>query len=95
MRLLVVDDRDWGAGNARAEFWQIRFQRVKAIFERAEQRGEIRTGVKYQVAMQLMIAPLHAHAPYTEDAVDEHTVDAVIDMAWPAIAAAASPTRGR
>ncbi len=95
MRLLVVDDRDWGAGDARAEFWQIRFQRVKAIFERAEQRGEIRTGVKYQVAMQLMIAPLHAHALYTEDAVDEHTVDAVIDMAWPAIAAAASPTRGR
>jgi hypothetical protein len=71
------------------------FNGVKAIFERAEQRGEIRTGVKYQVAMQLMIAPLHAHALYTEDAVDEHTLDAVIDMAWPAIAAAASPTRGR
>ena len=33
------------------------FNGVKAIFERAEQRGEIRTDVKYQVAMQLMIAP--------------------------------------
>jgi hypothetical protein len=32
-------------------------------------------------------------ALYTEDAIDEHTVDAVIQMAWPAIAAAATPAR--
>lgn len=93
MRLLVVDARDWGAGDARTEFWQIRFQRVKEMFERAERRGEIRTAVNYQVATQLMIAPLHAHALYTEDVIDEHIVDAIIEMAWPAIAAAASPTR--
>jgi AcrR family transcriptional regulator len=89
MRLLVVDDRDWGAGDARAEFWRIRFERVKVMFERAERRGEIRTGVNYQVAMQLMIAPLHAHALYTEDAIDDDIVDTIIDMAWPAIASAA------
>jgi AcrR family transcriptional regulator len=89
MRLLVVDDRNWGAGDTRAAFWQIRFQRVKLMFERAERRGEIRTGVNHQVAMQLMIAPLHAHALYTEDAIEKHTVDAIIDMAWTAIAAVA------
>jgi Tetracyclin repressor-like, C-terminal domain len=63
------------------------------MFEHAEQRGEIRTGVNYQVAMQLMIAPLHAHALYTEDAIDEDTVNAIIEIAWPAIAAAAMPAR--
>ena len=89
MRLLVVDDRDWGAGDVRAEFWRIRFGRVKLMFERAERRGEIRSGVNYPVAMQLMIAPLHAHALYTEDAIDEDTVNSIIDMAWPAIASAA------
>jgi AcrR family transcriptional regulator len=95
MRLLVVDDRDWGAGDARVGFWQIRFQRVKTMFERAERRGEIRAGVNYQVAMQMMIAPLHAHALYTEDAIDEHMVNAIIEMAWPAIAAAAFPASDR
>ncbi|EHB56392.1 hypothetical protein MycrhDRAFT_3586 [Mycolicibacterium rhodesiae JS60] len=94
MRLLVVDDRDWGAGETRNEFWQVRFERVQVMFDRAEQRGEIRPDVNGHIAMQLMLAPLHAYALYLEDnIIDEDTVELIINMAWQGIAAIADPAK--
>lgn len=92
MRLLVVDDHNWGADDTRAEFWRARFQRIKVMFDRAEQRGEIPPGINGHIALQLMVAPLHAYALYLDDIViviDEETVDAVVDMAWRGVASTA------
>ena len=90
MRLLVVDDHNWGSGDARAEFWETRYQRVDQMFERAERRGEIRPGVDGNMLTRMMMAPLHAYALYFEDAIiEDETVNAIIDMAWNGIAATA------
>ncbi|NTY58405.1 TetR-like C-terminal domain-containing protein [Mycolicibacterium sphagni] len=92
MRLLVVDDRDWGAGETRNEFWQVRFQRVQEMFDRAEQRGEIRPDVNGHIAMQLMLAPLHAYALYLEDnIIEEETVQAIVEAAWRGVATVTAP----
>jgi AcrR family transcriptional regulator len=92
MRLLVVDERNWGCGDARAEFWEARYQRVDARFERAKRRGEIRPGFDGNLAARLMMAPLHTFALYFEDAViEEDAVNAYIDLAWNGIAAAVRP----
>lgn len=92
MRLLVVDERNWGSGDARAEFWESRYQRMDLMFQRAEQRGEIRPGVDGNLVARLMLAPLHTFALYFEDAViAEEAVNAYIDLAWNGIAAAVRP----
>lgn len=93
MRLLVVDERNWGAGDARAEFWESRYQRMDLMFERAERRGEIRPGVDGNLVARLMLAPLHTFALYFEDAViAEDVVNAYIDLAWNGVAAAVLST---
>jgi AcrR family transcriptional regulator len=42
---LVVDGRNWGSDDARAEFSETRYQRVDVLFARAQRRGGIRPGV--------------------------------------------------
>lgn len=86
LRAMVVDDRAAFAVDTRMEFWARRFSSIYAMFQRADERGEIRDGVDMIAAMQLILAPINVRALYTREPIDESYYQAVADLVWHAIA---------
>jgi hypothetical protein len=86
LRAMVVDDRAAFADDTRMAFWMRRFASIRAVFDRAAARGELREGVDTIAAMQLVLAPINVRALYTREPVAEHYCAAIADLVWHAIA---------
>ncbi|BBY67151.1 TetR-like C-terminal domain-containing protein [Mycolicibacterium helvum] len=86
LRAMVVDDRAAFANDTRMAFWFKRFSSIRSVFDRAAERGEIRSGVDTIAAMQLVLAPINVRALYTKDPIEESYCDAIADLVWHAIA---------
>ncbi|WP_445170432.1 TetR-like C-terminal domain-containing protein [Mycolicibacterium sp. Dal123E01] len=86
LRAMVVDDRAAFADGTRMEFWMRRFGAIRAVFERADARGEIREGVDLIAAMQMVLAPINVRALYTADPIEPQYSETIADLAWHAIA---------
>mgnify|MGYP001806438957 CR=1 FL=1 len=86
LRAMVVDDRAAYPDDTRMAFWRQRFISINAVFDRADERGEMRTGVDRIAAMQLIFAPINVRALYTKDQIDDNYCDTIAELAWRAIA---------
>jgi AcrR family transcriptional regulator len=86
LRALVMDPSRRHDEDTRVRLWRARSAAVRAILERARERGELRDGVNTMAAGQILLAPLYMFALYSDDAVDDKYCEAVADMAWHALA---------
>ncbi|OBK20634.1 TetR family transcriptional regulator [Mycobacterium asiaticum] len=84
-RSLVMDSRGHHDTETRMLFWQQRFSIIRAIVDRARQRGEVRDGVNTLAAIQIVTSPLYIRSLYTEDPVDDSYCVAIADLAWHAL----------
>jgi Tetracyclin repressor-like, C-terminal domain len=82
----VMDGRRRHDEGTRMMFWREQFVVVRAVVDRARERGELREGVNTLVAVQIVLAPLNIRALYSEGAVDDDYCAEIADMAWHALA---------
>jgi hypothetical protein len=86
LRALVMDRRGRHDEETRIMFWRARFAVVRAVVDRARERGEVRDGVNTVAAVQMVMAPLNIRALYSDTAVDDEYCVAIADLAWHALA---------
>ena len=86
LRALVMDRRAHHDEDTRTMFWRARFSVVRAVVDRARERGELREGVNTLATVQLVLAPLNIRALYSDAAVDDDYCAAIADTAWHALA---------
>ncbi len=85
LRAMVMDGRGRHDEDTRMMFWREHFAAVRAVVDRARERGELREGVNTLVALQIVMAPLNIRALYSEEAVDDDYCAEIADMAWHAL----------
>jgi AcrR family transcriptional regulator len=86
LRAVVMDRRGHHDEDTRLMFWGARFNVVRAVVDRARERGELRDGVNTLAAVLVILAPLNMRALYSDAPIDDDYCQAIADMAWHAIA---------
>jgi|SRR5271166_4742155 len=86
VRAVVMDRRDRHDEETRMMFWGARFNVVRAVVDRAGERGELREGVNTLAAVLTILAPLSIRALYSDEPIDDGYCTAIADMAWHALA---------
>lgn len=86
LRALVMDGRSGHDEATRLRFWRAHFAAVRAVVDRARERGELRDGVDTLAAVQIVLAPLNIRALYSDVPVDDEYCEAIADLAWHALA---------
>jgi hypothetical protein len=71
--------------DTRVLFWEARFNVVRAVVDRARERGELRDGVNTLAAVLVILAPLNMRALYSDEPIDDDYCEAIADMAWHAL----------
>jgi AcrR family transcriptional regulator len=71
--------------DTRVMFWEARFNVVRAVVDRARERGELRDGVNTLAAVLVILAPLNMRALYSDEPIDDDYCEAIADMAWQAL----------
>ncbi len=70
-RMMVIDSKSQVTDSQiRSRFWSLRQDTIQPILARAADRGEVRPDVSPAVALQLLTAPLHVVALYSEREID-------------------------
>jgi AcrR family transcriptional regulator len=86
LRVVVMDRPGRHDEDTRMMFWGARFNVVRAVVDRARERGELREGVNTLAAVMIVLAPLNIRALYSDAPVDDDYCVAIADMAWHALA---------
>jgi AcrR family transcriptional regulator len=85
VRALVMDGRGRHDEGTRLMFWRERFAVLRAIVDRARERGQLRAGVHPVAAVQIVMAPMYIRALYSNDVIDDEYCAAIADLAWHAL----------
>jgi AcrR family transcriptional regulator len=86
LRAVVMDRPGRHDEDTRMMFWGARFNVVRAVVDRARERGELREDVNTLAAVMIVLAPLNIRALYSDAPVDDDYCVAIADMAWHALA---------
>jgi AcrR family transcriptional regulator len=86
LRAMVMDGRRHHDEGTRMMFWRELFAVVRAVVDRARERGEMRDGINTLAAVQIVLAPLNVRALYSDGEVEDDYCAEIADMAWHALA---------
>jgi AcrR family transcriptional regulator len=86
LRAVMIDRPGRHDEETRTMFWEQRFNVVRAVVDRASERGELREGVNTLAAVLVVLAPLNIRALFSDEPIDDEYCEAIVDMAWHAIA---------
>jgi AcrR family transcriptional regulator len=86
VRAVMIDRPGRHDEDTRMMFWLARFNVVRAVVDRARERGELREGVNTLAAVLVILAPLSIRAIFSDEPVDDNYCETIADMAWHAIA---------
>jgi AcrR family transcriptional regulator len=82
VRAMAATDDEPASAAGRTRFWQARYETARVIVDRAIERRELAAGADPQLALELLVAPLHFRKLLTRQPVDdifvEHTVDTLL-----------------
>ena len=78
--------QDTFSNQDRARFWNDRFTRGSAIFDRAEERGDLRSGVDRFLTIETLIGPLYLRMLLTREPLNEGVLETVVDLVLAGIA---------
>jgi hypothetical protein len=86
LRTGVIGPNNWAPASVRSDLWQTNVDAVCVIFERAQQRNEIRAGIDHGTALQLAIGPVFLGGLYSNDPIDTtRFCTQIADMVWRAM----------
>ncbi|MFE9600129.1 TetR-like C-terminal domain-containing protein [Streptomyces hokutonensis] len=64
---------------SRAQFWQTRYDVTRVIVERAIGRHELAADTDHQMALELLVAPLHFRALLIRQPIEEDWIERMVD----------------
>jgi AcrR family transcriptional regulator len=70
----------------RDKYWDDRFTRASAILDRAEDRGELRSGVDRFLTIETLVGPLYLRFLLTKEPLDEGVLESIVDLVLTGIA---------
>jgi len=76
---MAATDDDPALAAGRARFWQSRYDTARVIIDRAIDRREVAAGIDPQLALELLVAPLHFRKLLTRQAVDDDFVERLVE----------------
>ena len=79
VRTLAATENDPALAANRAQFVGARYEAARVMIDRAADRGELRPGTAPQVAVELLVAPLHFRTLLTRQPIDDSFVEQVVD----------------
>jgi AcrR family transcriptional regulator len=79
VRMALRNDRP-NSEAARDKYWNDRFTRASAILDRAEDRGELRTGVDRFVTIETLVGPLYLRMLLTKEPLDDRVLELIVDL---------------
>jgi AcrR family transcriptional regulator len=85
LRAVMIDRPGRHDEETRTMFWAQRFNVVRAVVDRASERGELREGVNTLAAVLVVLAPLNIRALFSDEPIDDDYCEAIADMAWHAL----------
>lgn len=80
LHTLAAPTADPSLPEARAAFWQRRYDRVRPMIDRAVDRGELPAGIDTRLLLEALIGPLHFRALLTDEPIAPGYTDALVDM---------------
>jgi AcrR family transcriptional regulator len=79
VRLALRNDLP-NSGAERDRYWNDRFTRASAILDRAEDRGELRSGVDRFLTIETLVGPLYLRMLLTNEPLDEGVLERIVDL---------------
>ena len=76
---MAATDDDPTLAASRARFWQSRYDTARVIIDRAVDRAEVAADTDPELALELLVAPLHFRKLLTRQTVDDDFVDHLVD----------------
>jgi AcrR family transcriptional regulator len=86
-RTMAVAEDDPEAADGRLQFWRARYDIARVMISRAIERRELADGTDSQLALELLIAPLHFRALLTRQPIDGSLIEQVVDTLLRGLAA--------
>jgi Tetracyclin repressor-like, C-terminal domain len=77
MAMAATDDP--ALADSRAQFWRARYHATHTIIDHAIDRHELATDTDHQLALELLVAPLHFRALLTRQPIDEGWIERMVD----------------
>ncbi len=74
-----------------SRYWTDRFTRASAMLDRAEARGELRSGVDRFLTFETLIGPLYFRLLLTREPLDDGVLETVVDLVLTGIAVERPP----
>ena len=78
-RTMAATDDDPALAANRARFWQARYETARVIVDRAIDRREVSAGTDPELALELLVAPLHFRKLFTRQLLDDGFVEQMVD----------------
>jgi len=69
----------------RRALWKARADRLRGVFDRARQRGELLAEVDAETALELLFAPINMRALFTGEPVDDDYCRTIAELVWRAV----------
>ena len=86
-RTMAVAEDDPDMADGRLQFWRARYDIARVMISRAIERRELAAGTDSQLALELLIAPLHFRALLTRQPIDDSLIEQVVDTLLRGLAA--------
>jgi AcrR family transcriptional regulator len=86
-RTMAVAEDDPDMADGRLQFWRARYDIARVMISRAIERRELAAGTDSQLALELLIAPLHFRALLTRQRIDDSFIEQVVDTLLGGLAA--------
>jgi AcrR family transcriptional regulator len=86
-RTMAVAEDDPDMADGRLQFWRTRYDIARVMISRAIERRELADGTDSQLALELLIAPLHFRALLTRQPIDDTMIEQVVDTLLRGLAA--------
>jgi AcrR family transcriptional regulator len=77
---MAVADDDPAVAGSRARFWKGRYDATRVIIDRAIDRHELAAGTDRELALELLVAPLHFRALLIRQPSDEDWIERMVDV---------------
>ncbi|WP_370331446.1 TetR-like C-terminal domain-containing protein [Mycolicibacterium hippocampi] len=83
----LIGDTRISSVEIRQTAWRERANSLGVVFDRARERGELRSGVDFRNVLELLFAPINMRALYTGEPVDDDYCRTVSELVYCAVAA--------
>ena len=84
----AIRDPELPTAAIRQDIWRERCDSLRAIVDRAQERGELRDGLDAPTVLELLFAPINMRALFTGEPIDEEYCRTISDLVWRAVTSA-------